>query len=376
MIAEHPVEQWLTEAYDYQPPHRGQVCQGVILKIEPNGIMVDIGLKRDGFIPQSDIERLEEEMVPELKPGQEVITRLVQPAGLDNTHILSLYQAQEERDWLRAQELLESGEFWQGEVTGFNRGGLLVKFGQLQAFVPASHLWVKNRQSLSGLYRQTTLKAYVGQELPLKVIEVDRDRSRLILSERLARQKIRQQNLERLLSELVEGDVCRGTVQHLCSFGAFVDLGGVDGLIHNSELAWRRIRHPKEVLQVGDEIEVYILHLDRERKRIGLSLKRLQPDPWLLAEEILTVDQLVSGAVTNIADFGAFVTLDCGVEGLVHISELADPQPDKPHEIVQRGDKLILRILRIDPSRQRLGLSLKRVSTSERDEWLAQQPAD
>jgi small subunit ribosomal protein S1 len=376
MITEHPVEQWLTEAFDYQPPRRGQVCQGVILKTEPNGITVDVGLKRDGFVPQSDIERLDEDTFSELRVGQEIITRLVKPAGLDNNHILSLYEAQQEQDWIRAQELLASGDIWQDAVTGFNRGGLLVNFGQLQAFVPASHLWRQNKRSLSDLHRQTTLKAYVGQELSLKVIEIDRDRNRLIASERLARQEIRQQNLDRLLSELVEGDVRRGTVRHLTGFGAFVDLGGADGLIHISELAWRKIQHPREVLQVGYEIEVYILNLDRERKRIGLSLKRLQPDPWLLAEETLTVDQLVSGIVANIAPFGAFVTLELGVEGLIHISELADPQPDKPQEIVQPGDELVLRIVRIDPFRRRLGLSLKAVSGPEREEWLAQQTHD
>ena len=376
MITKHPLEQWLTEAYDYEPPRRGQVCKGVILKSEPNGIIVDIGLKRDGFVPQSDLERLEEETISELKLGQEITTRLVKTAGPDGNHILSLSRAQDEQDWTKAQKLLESGEIWQGAVTGYNRGGLVAKFGQLQTFVPASHLWTKNRGSLSGPHRQATLKEYVGQEIPLKMIEVDRDNNRLISSERLAKQAIQQQELERLLNELVEGDVHQGIVRHLCNFGAFVDLGGADGLIHSSELAWRKVRHPREVLQVGDEIEVYILGLDHKRKRISLSLKRLQPDPWVLVEDMLTVDQLVSGTVTNIADFGAFVALDFGVEGLLHISELADPQPEKPQEIVQPGEELVLRILRIDPIRRRLGLSLKKVSTAEREEWLAQQTND
>jgi small subunit ribosomal protein S1 len=366
-------QEWLTQAYDYEPPRRGQVRQGVILKREAHGIMVDIGLKRDGFVPQTDVERLDDVTASELKPGQEVDACIVKPGDQDNTHVLSLYQARQERDWLRARQLLDSDEIWQGEVTEYNKGGLLVKFDQLQAFVPASQLWLQNRRRLSATERQATLKEYIGQKLSYKIIEVNRARNRLIVSERMARQQIRQQNLDRLLKELVEGEVHQGTVRQLRPYGAFIDLGGANGLIHNSELSWRRVRHPSEIVQVGDELEVYILHMDHQRKRISLSLKRLQPSPWNMVLETYVVDQLVAGRVTNVLDFGAFVALDVGVEGLVHISELADPQPQTPQEIVQRGDELVLRILSIDPFRQRLRLSLKRVSLPERDQWLAQQ---
>jgi small subunit ribosomal protein S1 len=205
------------------------------------------------------------------------------------------------------------------------------------------------------------------------VVFVDQDKGQLVFSERQAIQHIRRQNMERLLNELVEGETRRGTVRQIHGFGAFVDLGGANGLIHKSELAWQRVRHPDEILQVGDEIDVYILHLDHKRKRIGLSLKRLQPNPWNIVQETYTVDQLVKGTVTNVVDFGAFVALDVGVDGLVHISELADPQPQAPQELVQSGDELVLRILSIDPVRQRMGLSLKKVSAPEREEWLAQQ---
>jgi small subunit ribosomal protein S1 len=272
--------------------------------------------------------------------------------------------------------LFEGDEIWTGKVTGYNQGGLLVSFGQLQAFVPTSHLWGKNRQDLSPTQRQATLQEYVGQELSFKVIEVDQDRNRLVLSERMAKQQIRRQSITRLLNELMEGEVRRGTVRQLCKFGAFVDLGGVDGLIHNSELVWHRVQHPSQVLQVGDEIEVYILRLDYERKQISLSLKRLQPNPWAFVSETYTEGQLVPGVVTNLVEFGAFALLDIGLEGLIHISELADPQPQTPQEVVRQGDELVLRILSIDPFRYRLGLSLKRVSAQERDEWLAQQDKD
>jgi small subunit ribosomal protein S1 len=350
--------------------------RGLLLKFGERGAIVDVGLKRDGFVPHKDIERLEEKTVSELEPGQEVMTRIVRPWDREGNLILSLYQAHREKDWKRAQDLLESEKVWQAKVTGYNRGGLLVKFRNIRGFIPASHLWELKTRHLSAIERKAKLKAYVGQELPLKAIEVDRGKERLILSERLARRQLRRRTMERLLDELLEGQVVKGTVSHLVDFGAFVDVGGADGLIHISELAWRRVKHPSEVLQVGEEVQVYVLRLDRERKRIGLSLKRLQPSPWGLVDTAYSESQLVSGTVTNVVKFGAFVLLDIGVDGLVHISELSDPPPSHPREVVKRGEELILRILRIDSLRHRIALSLKRVSDRERGEWLAQQTSD
>jgi small subunit ribosomal protein S1 len=237
MPVEYALEEWLTEAYDYQPPHRGQICQGEILKIEEQGVTIDLGLKRDGFVPYRDLERLGEEVSSQLEPGQEVVARVVRPEDREGNLILSLYQARSEKDWMRAQSLLEGGDVWQGKVTEYNRGGLIVAFGHVRGFVPASHLAARDRRGLSSNQREEKLKAYVGRELSLKVIEVNRNRRRLILSERLARQQLREQNIERLLNELIEGQVCRGRVSRLCDFGAFVDLGGAEGLIHISELA-------------------------------------------------------------------------------------------------------------------------------------------
>ena len=373
MPAERSIEGWLTEPYDYQSPRRGQIRKGLILRLEERGAIVDVGLKRDGFVPQRDIERLGSEAASQLEPGREVVTRIVRPRDRDGNLILSLYQARLERDWTKAQELLESGKVWQGKVTGYNRGGLLVRFGHVRGFVPTSHIWGLDSWHLSPDQRQAKLQNYVGRELPLKVIEVTRDRRRLILSERLARRQQRKQEMERLLNELLEGQVVRGTVTQLVDFGAFVDLGGADGLVHTSELAWRRVRHPGEVVQVGDEIDAYVVRLDRQRKRIGLSLKRLQPDPWHLVDDTYVGGQLVTGVVTSVVKFGAFALLGIGVEGLVHMSELADPPPSDPREVVQRGDELLLRILRIDAFRHRISLSLKSVSPQERGEWLAQQ---
>jgi small subunit ribosomal protein S1 len=266
--------------------------------------------------------------------------------------------------------MLESGEVWRGKVTGCNKGGLKVKFGYFDGFVPGSHLWSSDGCRLPPDQREAEFRRFVGQELSLKVIEVERRRRRLILSERLAQRHLREKALERLLDELLEGQVVQGKVARLCDFGAFVDLGGADGLIHISELAWRRVQHPQEVVQAGSQVQVYVLRLDHKRKRIGLSLKRTQPDPWSWIELTYVEGQLVSGVVTGTADFGAFAALDIGVEGLIHISELADPPPEHPRTVVQRGDELVLRILRIETTRRRIGLSLKRVSPKERDEWL------
>jgi small subunit ribosomal protein S1 len=369
-LAEETIEGWLTDSYDYESPRRGQLRDGTILHIGTRGLTVDVGLKQEGFVPRRDVERLDDAVATQLEPGQEVKAYVVNPENRDGELILSLTKAEREQDWVRAEELLESGELWKGEVSGYNKGGITVNLGRLRGFVPGSHLWARDKRRASAKEREEMFREYVGQELQLKVIEVNRSRRRLILSERLAQKLVREQERDRLMRELIEGDVVQGTVTSLRDFGAFVDLGGADGLIHISELAWRQVRHPKDVLQVGDEVQVYVLRLDFERKRIGLSLKRLQPDPWSSVEQELSTSQLVSGTVTGIKDFGAFVALDVGVDGLVHVSELDDPPPEHPGEVVQLGDELVLRVLRIEPSRRRIGLSLKSVSTQERQDWL------
>jgi small subunit ribosomal protein S1 len=370
---EQIVEGWLTTAYDYHRPRRGELRSGEILKVEDHGVTVDVGLKRDGFVPRTDLDRLEEEATNELEPGQEIVTRVVKPQDRNGDLVLSMFQARQEKDWDRAEQFLDDEKVWYAEVADYNKGGLLVSFGHVRGFIPASHLSTWDGQRLPTEEREAKLAKYVGQELPLKVIEVKRNKRRLILSERLARRQMRGQNMGRMLDELIEGMVVPGKVTRLANFGAFVDLGGAEGLIHISELAWRRIDRPSQVVHVGDEIDVYVLRLDHERKRIGLSLKRLQPNPWTLVDETYRVDQLVGGSVTNATDFGAFVVLPLGVEGLLHVSEIADPTPTDAREVVQRGDELVLRILRIDSFRQRIALSLKEVSEQEREEWLSEQ---
>jgi small subunit ribosomal protein S1 len=216
---------------------------------------------------------------------------------------------------------------------------------------------------------QARLADKVGQSLPLKVIEVNRQNRRLIMSERVARRQWRAKQRERLLAELREGDIVHGVVSNICDFGAFVDIGGTDGLVHISEISWRRTNHPSEVLSAGEEVDAYVLRVDRERKRIGLSLRLLEPDPWESAEENYHVGQLVTGAVTKLTEFGAFAALEDGIEGLIHISELADIPPKHPSEVVARGAEVPLLVVKVDSRRRRMGLSLKRVSEDEWYQW-------
>lgn len=274
------MKEWLNEGYDYERPVRGEVREGVVLKMGERGAFMDLGLKRDGFIPQDDIERFEEDSQDDLSPGEELPARIVRPVTEEGFTLVSVYDALSEKDWEMASSMLETEEVWQGEVIDCNKGGLLVEFHHLDAFLPASHLWDRSKRHLSGDRRMEALRSCVGQQLSMIFIEVDKEKNRLVVSERLARRHEQERAMERCLNELMEGDVVPGIVRNLVSFGAFVDLGGADGLIHISELSWEHIDHPSEMLQVGDEIEVYVLNLDFEKKRIGLSLKRLQPSPW------------------------------------------------------------------------------------------------
>jgi small subunit ribosomal protein S1 len=353
-------EKWLSKTFDYRQPRRGEIRQGLLLELSEAGAIVDVGLKHDGIIPRDDLRRLGTETVSKLEPGQEITAQVVSPRDQEGGVVLSLYQVQLEKDWAKAEALQQGGDIWKGQVIGCNRGGLLVKFGYLQGFVPASLLstWDKQRTPAD---HQDLLYTYLGQELPLQVIKVNREARRLILSERLGQQRLREQRRAALLAEFEPGQVRRGVVRHLTHYGAFVDLGGIDGLIHISELAWRWLQHPSEVVQVGDEVDVFVLNVETERQRISLSLKQLQTDPWTVIQMIYTEGQRVVGTVSGVVSFGAFVTLDPGVDGLVHHSELADPPPDDPREFVERGDRLVLRILKIDAVRRRISLSLKDV---------------
>lgn len=357
MTEDNQFEKLLTETYAYEKPEKGETRKGILLDInDRQGALVDVGMKHDGIVPTDDIDRLEEEEIAELKPGQEVKARVVRPSDQEDRLILSFHQVRADKDWDKAETYQDQEETFYSQVTGYNKGGLLAKFGHLEGFVPKSHLVSRG-----------DLKQFVGQELPLKVIEVNQDQHRLILSERLAKQELQEEKKEELMNQLTEGQVVKGTVSHLTDFGAFIDLGGAEGLVHISELDWRHIRHPSEVVQVGDEVEVKVMKLDEERQRISLSMKELQANPWTWVNTVYSVDQVVTGTVTKVVDFGAFISLEAGIDGLLHVSQIADPAPDDPREFLQRGEELKVRILQIDPVRERISLSLKDVPPEENE---------
>jgi len=364
-----PMQDW-----DYQQPKRGQIRPGVILSIGEQEIIVGLDAKRDGIVPYADLQRMGPEAVARLSAGDRVDVLVLQTEELEGNLVVSIYQARQMKDWQRAAELSESGEIVELPVVGYNKGGLVVPVGELRGFIPASQV-PGFPQGLNQEERLQRLSEMVGETLRVKVTEIDRRSRRLILSAVAAERDWRQAQRERLMGELREGQVKRGRVSSLAAFGAFVDLGGAEGLVHLSELSWHRVRHPREVLRVGDEVEVYVMSLDEENKRIGLSLKRLQPEPWALVEDKYELGQLVEGAVTNVVDFGAFAQIEEAIEGLIHVSELTDEPLTHPRDIVRRGDNLLLRIIRIDLRRKRLGLSLKRVLDSEWADW-ASKPVD
>ncbi len=258
--------------------------------------------------------------------------------------------------WTEAAEVFRSGSIVKGIVTGWNRGGLLIRWGTLQGFVPASQLKDVTICETDE-ERDARLARWVGEELDLKVIELDRGRNRLVFSERAT--VWGPKDGERLLSEIAPGETRNGVVSNLCDFGAFVDLGGVDGLIHLSELSWRRVNHPRELLSIGDPVQVYVISVDQESRRVALSLKRLRANPWTLVDEKYEVGQTITATVTNVVEFGAFAQIEEGLEGLVHISELSDTKVVDPSEIVTPGDHVQVRIIRIDSVNRRLGLSMR-----------------
>jgi small subunit ribosomal protein S1 len=362
--------QALLDQGGYDMPQRGDIREGTIISVSPQEVIIDLGLKREAIVPANDLSRLDKSTLEEIQEGTTWPVYILQPSDREGNLIVSLSRALQEKDWLVAQQIMEANEMFEAEVSGHNAGGLEVIFGKLRGFVPASHISSLPRE-MSPEERKAHLATFVGKKIPVKVVEVDRKRRRLIMSERAARRRWQREHRKQLLDDIQIGEVRTGIVRSLSEFGAFVDLGGADGLVHISELAWFPVAHPSEVLKVGQEVEVKVLRIDKQRERVGLSLKRVQPDPWSHIDELYTVNELIEAVVTRVTDFGAFVRLRSGVEGLLHVSEMADIRPDHPQSLVSPGDLLLLRVLRIEPDRRRIGLSLRAVSETEWAEWAA-----
>jgi small subunit ribosomal protein S1 len=344
-------------------PRQGDIRKGTVARVSENEILVSIGTKSEGVILARELDQIEPELREELIVGNEITVYVVNPEDQNGNVLLSFVRALEEKDWLFAESLLESGEAFEGKIVGFNKGGLIVPVGQLRGFVPASQVSLLRRIDSSGNTPEQRWGSMVDEEITVAVIEVDRERRRLILSERVALQETRESLKERLLDELSEGDVRTGRVTSLADFGAFVNIDGADGLVHLSEISWERIEHPREVLKVGQEVEVKVIGVDRDRKRIGLSIRQLQEDPWVKNVENLNEGQLIEGTITHLTKFGAFARLDEDLEGLIHISEISEERVTHPKEVLHEGDVVTLRVIKIEPERHRIGLSLRKVDS-------------
>ena len=346
---------------------RGQVYQGVISSTAPTAITVDLGDGGQGIVPGRELELMTRKMLESLVVGASVDVYVVNPRNHRGQTILSINHALEELDWRNAEEFAKSKQVYEASIGGYNKGGLIVRFGRVRGFVPQSQLSEDRVRGMSGATPEERYGPMVNQPIGVKVMEVDRHRNRLILSERAAMRDVRQQRKEALIAELKVGDIRHGKVTSLENFGAFVDIGGGEGLIHLSELAWGHITHPRQAVSVGDDVEVEVISVNAEAKRIGLSRRRVISDPWDEIATALRRGQLVRGRVTKLTKFGAFAKLidHDAVEGLIHISELAGERVTHPREVVNRGDELVLRIVKIDIKERRLGLSLKSVNSTE-----------
>jgi len=343
----------------------GQAIEGILMYKDRDDMLVDIGTKSEGIVPQRERQSLSADKLAEMRVGDHVLVVVVRPeSGPDGEEgpILSIDKARTEVSWRKLQAQFEAGEVFEVNVVGYNKGGLMVEVEGVRGFIPASQVNALSGVGDSEENRQSQMSRLVNTKLLVKIVEVNRERNRLILSERQAVREQREASKGRLMSELEVGQIREGVVTTLAKFGAFIDLGGVDGLVHVSELSWARVDDPKQVLQVGQTVKVYILSIDSDKQKVALSIKRTQPEPWSQVTEKYQVGEVVEATISQLSNFGAFARLEEGLEGLIHISELAEGRVDRPGDIVKAGDKVKVRILRIDPENRRLALSLKRAA--------------
>ncbi len=346
---------------------RGVIIEGTVAATSPTEVQVDLGEGVIGTVASRELERMDRTALEALEIGSPVRVYILRTQGPDGQPVLSLARAEEEHNWQMAVEHHESQQVYFSKVAGYNKGGLIVRFGKVRGFVPASQVSRERQRRAVGESPEERWGGMVGEDIAVKVVEIDRARNRLILSERAAAREWREKQKSRLLDELAVGEIRKGRVISLADFGAFIDLGGADGLVHLTELSWSHVTHPREILDVGQEVEAQVISVDRERKRIGLSLKRQENDPWQQVVRNYEVHQLVQATVTKLTKFGAFARLVDApeIEGLIHISELADYRVSHPREVVLVGDVLTLRIVKIDADQRRLGLSLRQVDSAK-----------
>ena len=346
-------------------PNQGEIRTGVIASVSPSQILVSVGAKSEGVLTGRELDQIPPAEREAFEIGQEIHVYVVNPEDQNGNIVLSFTRAQEQMGWERVEKMVETGEEYEGKVEGYNKGGLIVGVYGLRGFIPASQISMARRNAAQGDTPEQRWAKMSGDEISVRVIEVDRARRRLILSERAANPESRQSIKERVIEELQEGEIRTGRVTSLADFGAFVNINGADGLVHLSEISWERIQNPGEVLEVGQEVQVKIISVDREKKRIGLSIRALNPDPWQDKVSQFKVGQLVEGVITRLTKFGAFARLEGDIEGLIHISEISEERIEHPRERLKEGETVNLRVIRIDLEQRRIGLSLRKVDSAQ-----------
>ena len=352
------------EEYTVDLPQRGEIRTGMIASVGPSQILVSIGAKSEGVIAGRALDDISPETRASFEAGQEIEVYILSPEDKHGNVVLSYTRAIEVVSWALVDTMLKNEDVYEGKVSGYNKGGLLVDVQGLRGFVPASQVSAVRRSMAVGATPEQRWGKMQGEPISVRVIEVDRERRRLILSERAASNESRQSIKERVIDDLEVGNTYTGRVTSLANFGAFVNINGADGLVHLSEISWERVKHPSEVLEVGQEVEVKVISIDEDKKRIGLSLRQLQDDPWKSRIDKFQVGQLIEGKITRLTKFGAFAQLEGDIEGLIHVSEISDQRVEHPKEELKEGDVVILRIIRIESDRRRIGLSMRKVDSA------------
>ena len=363
--------QQLLDEMEFKSLRRGEIVEGTVMRADPEGIYLDIGHKEEGFIPPNEMRTLESGQLEAINEGDPLIAFVIRPDSQDGP-ILSIDKAKGEEGWRDLQKYMEADETIEGKIIGFNRGGCILEVANVQGFVPMSQLvtishdnFNQSSEDAGDTEDSSAGSEFVGSPLTVKVLEVNRSRNRAIFSERSAMREQREAQKAALIEELHEGEIRKGRGTGISNFGAFVDLGGADGLIHISELSWGMVNSPEEIVNVGQELDVYVLRVDRDTMKIALSLRRMQPEPWDTIYDRYQVGDVVSATVTKLADFGAFARLEDSIEGLIHVTELTNAVVTHPREVVSEGDAIKVKILRIEMERKRLGLSLKQADETD-----------
>ena len=361
-LAETPMGKLLTEVEFPKPLRRGDVLEVEIVKIDPEGFLVDSGHKSDALVPLRETRSMTTDEIAEIKVGDKLDVFVVRPDSGDQLPLLSFDRARAEHGWITLKKESELGNVVSGVIKSFNKGGAVVEVEGVQGFVPVSQLLTPFQMDTTESSSVNNDESRIGQSINMKIMTLDRNQKTLILSERQSIQEKQKLDLDKLLEEMKEGDIRDGKVTGISNFGAFVDCGGVTGLIHISEMSWDQVDSPGAILKAGQDVKVYVLKVDLETKKVAFSLRRLEAEPWSTVGDKYAVDQIVNGVVTKLADYGAFVRIDRSIYGLLHISEITEETIQHPKEILSENQELELKIISLEPEKRRLGLSLKQIN--------------